>query len=267
MIIYVILYIALQCYITTAQPIYTESLTIQNNKIYQSASNMIWAGKGVNLQDTRACGIGCQRSKDEVIRRVDHVFDNLNLDWVRLTLEADNTGQTVLNNSSYWQDIQDIVTHIGSKSGKYVQVTIFIDPYIGSDPNVPGGPSSNTVSEWMFMAETFKTQPHVMIGIVNEPRNTQATPGAAATLRNSMDYTVQKIRSTGAKNVIIVQCLDYSRDCSLYKENPIMDNNIAYEVHLYCNGSCADGLLIQICPSLYQRWLLSTNQTYLCQKI
>lgn len=254
-------YISFAFIILQLQPfaIATESLVVRNNRIFTKSSNTLWAGKGANLADTKACGVGCYRSKEEVIRRIDHLFDIVGLDWVRLTLEAEDNSSTVTNDESYWSDIKDIVEHVGSKHGKYVEVTLFRDPSIcmpctkednrtcickqSGDPNVPGGPSGETVSRWEFMSEFIMSQPHAIIGIVNEPRGNADNATAAKYLFESMNYISQRIRDTGAQNLILVQCLQFSRDCSLYQGRQIDAKNVAYELHLYVTASQADNYL------------------------
>lgn len=233
----------------------TEPLVVNGDQIYKSVSNVVWAGKGVNLPDTRACGF-CTRSKDEVMRRVDYIFDVLNLDWIRLTLEADDNSETVINNVSYWQDVQDIISYIGSKPGKYVEASLFKDPSIGADSNVPNGPSGSTRQEWVKMAKVFKDQPHVIIGIVNEPN------GTAASLIASMNYVVEGIRGVGAQNLILVQCLGYSADCNLYKDNRISDSNTAYEIHVYSTASQTDDRLLQGIPLVVSETAVESAKTY-----
>ncbi len=219
----------------------TEPLVVKGSKIYKSQSDVVWAGKGANLPDMRACmDNGCERSTDEIIRRVDYLFDDIGLDWIRFLLEAYDASDTVLSNESYWKDVLRVINHIGSKPGKYVQVTLFADPSLGADPDVPGGPSLSTTDKWKFMARHFKSMPHVIMGIVNEPQSFQSTFGRDVSLRNSMNYIVNKIRETGARNLILVQCLAYSADCNLYANNNIADDNVAYELHLYCTPDEAD---------------------------
>ena len=219
----------------------TEHLVARGNKIYKSGSNVVWSGKGVNLPHTRACfKNGCERSTTELTRRIDYLLDDVGLDWIRLLLEAYDTNDTVISNSSYWQDIQHTVDYIGSKPGKYVEVTLFADPSLGADPKVPGGPSASTTEKWVFMAEYFKDMPHVIIGIVNEPQSFQSTFGSDESLRNSMNSITSKIRETGATNLILVQCLAFSADCNLYARNRISVSNVAYELHLYCTSDEAD---------------------------
>lgn len=252
--------------VTDAQPNVTEQLIVIGNNIYVSASNVLWDGKGVNLPDIRACGAGCSRSKKEVIRRVDYLLDDLELDWIRLNLQANDVDGNALSDSAYWQDIKDVVAHVGSKYGKYVEVSVWKDPSLceppsnssdgenytckGGDRQLPGGPSNKTAELWVFMAKHFKNLPHVIIGIVNEPRNT-TTRESATYLYRSMNYTVQKIRETGAQNLILVQCLHYSTDCNLYLDNPITagnGTNIAYEIHLYSAEKRTDQLLLDGLP-------------------
>ena len=134
----------------------TEPLTVIGNNIYKSVSNTIWSGKGADLQDTRACGVGCDRSKEEVKRRIDYLFDVANLDWIRLTLESDDVSSEVINDSSYWSDIQDIVAYIGTKPGKYVEVTIWHDPSLGEDPSAPGGSLWRYSTRMGFHDECFQ---------------------------------------------------------------------------------------------------------------
>lgn len=230
----VICFVSVYIIVVDGDAVNTEPLVVRGNNIYQSTSNKIWAGKGANLPDMRACGVGCERSVQEVTRRIDYLLDDMELDWVRFLLEAYDEGSTVTANETYWQYVKSVVNHIGSKPGKYVEVTLFSDPSVGADPKVPGGPSTYTKDRWVFMAEYFKDLTHVIIGVVNEPQGFQSTPGYDVSLRDSMNYVANKIRGTGATNLILVQCLAYSADCTLYAKNRIDAENVAYELHLYC---------------------------------
>jgi len=247
-------FIILQPYVRATEP-----LVVRNNRLFTKYSNILWAGKGANLADTKACGVGCYRSRNEVIRRIDYLFDVVGLDWIRITLEAEDDSSTVTTDESYWSDIKDIVEHVGSKQDKYVEVTLFRDPSIcmpctkednrtcicrqSGDPNVPGGPSGETVLRWKFMSEFIMSQPHAIIGIVNEPRGNADNATAAEYLFESMNYISQQIRDMGAQNLILVQCLQFSRDCGLYQERQIDAENVAYELHLYVTASQADSYL------------------------
>ena len=189
--------------------------------------------------------------------RINYLLDVINLDWVRLTLEADNSNENVINDPQYWQDIQNIVANVGSKPGKYIEVSIWLDPSLQAskngipnegDPNVPGGPSATTLQEWLVMIKVFKSQPHVIIGIAHEPITLKSNSSGVQYLYNAMNYVAGSLRLTGANNLFLVQCASYSSDCSIYLDNPINDTNVAYEVHLYAPASSIDTSLMLDLP-------------------
>ena len=229
---------------------HTEPLVVKGSNIYLSISNVIWEGKGVNIVDTRACG-NCNRSVTEIKRRIDYIFDVAKLDWIRLNLESDTLQQEVLHDSAYWSDLHSIVAYVGTKPGKYVEVSILIDPSINTSYGDPyqDSPSSVTVQEWIFMANVFKTMPHVMFGLSHEPHAT--TSAEIQGIRNAMDYTAGQIRQhTNATNLILVQCpVGYARDCGYYVTNPITSaTNIAYETHIYDSAASMDKYLSYSLP-------------------
>jgi hypothetical protein len=129
----------------------------------------------------------------EVLRRIDELVDVWGANFLRLVLESypSDDGwrlywKGVLDDPGYLADLQTIVSHIGSKPGVYVLVSLWDEPTFtpsqdAPDPNKPerGWPTLGTQAVWAALASTFAMEPHVLFGICNEPeRNSDETRDA-----------------------------------------------------------------------------------------
>jgi hypothetical protein len=226
-------------------------------------------GRGANIHDTRSCD-ACTDSPpnvEEVLRRIDELIDVWGANFLRLVLEsyASNGGfraqwMGVLDDPGYLADLQAIVSHIGSKAGVYVLVSLWKDPTCTPsqdlnkppDPTKPEGGWPTSVSNapdlhstqdvWKKLASTFAMEPHVFFGVCNEPeRNSDGTRDAE--VWTAMNAAVAVIRAAEAaagaphKHVVAVQgTRDWARVLDYYVANPITAGgaaNIVYETHVY----------------------------------
>ena len=171
-------------------------LYTEGNHIYIDGA--VFHGRGANLHDTRSCWAcaWAAPNPDEVKRRLDELLDSWGANFVRLALESyasPESGmvqwQNVLDDPEYLADIVEIVDHIGSKSGKYVLLSLWVD---GSFTDL-GWPAAETRQEWEKLAETFRDSPHVMFGLVNEPQENW-NGNLDAQVWDAMNSTVQAIR-------------------------------------------------------------------------
>src|SRR5690242_4826895 len=94
-------------------------------------------GRGANIHDTRSCDACTVSPPDvnEVIRRIDELVDAWGANFLRLVLESHPSDggfraqwQGVLDDPGYLGDLQTIVSHIGSKSGVYVLLSLWAEP-------------------------------------------------------------------------------------------------------------------------------------------
>jgi len=138
----------------------------------------------------------------------------------------------VTQDASYLADLQKIMTHIGTKPGVYVMITLFSHPSFDAYEL----PTSATLPVYKKLSDTFKGSPHVLYGVTNEPHGTTDAAVLAA-----MNTAVDAIRSmepaAGPHHIIAVQgTQNYSRDLTYYLTHPVTAGggiNIVYETHAY----------------------------------
>src|SRR5207247_1866717 len=119
-----------------------------------------------NLHDTRSCNACTWGPPNvaEVNRRVDELVDTWHANAIRLDLEsyASAGGRTqwqgVLADPGYLTDVQTIVSHIGTKPGVYVLLSLWVDPTFSG----AGWPTAATIPVWQKLAQTFASTPHVL---------------------------------------------------------------------------------------------------------
>jgi endoglucanase len=137
------------------------------------------------------------------------------------------------NDSDYlWRYLDPVVTWAGEND-----LYILIDwHYIGNmatgeGPKMPRLKTSAndlTLAFWRQTTAYFRSTPHVIFEIYNEP---QAI--GAEVWQSKANEVVQAIRQQGASQLIIVGGIEYGKDLSWTLENPIPDANIAYASHIY----------------------------------
>ncbi|HEY5955323.1 MAG TPA: hypothetical protein VIV60_02170, partial [Polyangiaceae bacterium] len=117
----------------------TDWLHTDGNKILH-ADGSRFHGRGADIFDTRQCGSCAWAAPhvDEVIRRIDELVDVWHANFMRfaLTSYASNVYNginlaqwgDVTQDASYLAGLQKIMTHIGTKPGVYVLITLFDHP-------------------------------------------------------------------------------------------------------------------------------------------
>lgn len=225
----------------------TDWLHTEGNRILHEDGTP-FRGRGADIHDTRSCW-ACAYSEpnvDEVKRRVDALVDDWGANLMRLVLESYELdewmvhGDGVLEDAAYLEDIVDIVTHIGTKPGVYVLVTLWVDKHTDD----MGWPTEGTYEEWAGLSERLLEFPHVMFGIVNEPQsNYDGTQDAEVWER--MNTAVETIRGVEAasgspKHLIAVQgTRAWARHLEYYVDHPIAagdGENVVYETHSYIHA-------------------------------
>ncbi len=238
--------------VPTPTPSAGDWLTTSGNKIVKS-DGTVWMGRGANLFDTRGC-MACAFATPnvaEVKRRVDEIA-KWGGNFIRLDMESyAGTGtytKPVTSDPAYLADIKSIVDYIGTKPGMYVELSLWIDPTF----TAMGWPTAGTSSTWSLLATTFKDQPRVMFGLVNEPQS-NFNGLQDAQVWTAMSYTVAAIRSAeatvgGNKHLVAVQgTRAWSRILTYYISHPIMVGNgerIIYETHVYDPSSQFNELFV-----------------------
>lgn len=96
-------------------------------------------------------------------------------------------------------------------------------------PDIEEEPSELTMEFWRQISAYFRTTPHVIFEIWNEP----AGGINADTWQKYAVRIIRTIRDQGARQLVVVGGVDYSRDLSWVLEDPVPDNNVAYTTHIY----------------------------------
>jgi endoglucanase len=96
-------------------------------------------------------------------------------------------------------------------------------------PDIGTAPKELTIEFWKLVSFYFRDTPNVIFEIWNEPAGGIS---ADAWQKNAVDI-VRIIRSQGAKQLVIVGGIDYSRDLSWVIQHPLMEDNVAYAAHIY----------------------------------
>lgn len=210
-----------------------------------TGSGETWQGRGANIHDTRSCNACTWFAPDlaEVKRRIDKLVDGWKANFIRLCLEsyANSAGRVhwrnLLEDSSYLDNIKEIVRYTGTKENVMVLLSLWHDPSFTS----LGWPTSETIRTWERLAVEFLNDRHVIYGLVNEPQHNY--DGALnQQCWQALNDTVAAIREVERKNggnnhLIAVQGLGgWARFLQYYLDHPITagdGKNIVYEVHVY----------------------------------
>lgn len=131
-----------------------------------------------------------------------------------------------------WRYLDPAVAWNG-ENGVYTVIDLHFIGDIGTDrgaqmPDIRTPSRDFAVAFWRQVASYFKDTPHVIFEIFNEPADISAMDW-----QTNAQALVDVIRATGAKQLIIVGGIEYSRDLSWVLEAPIKDDNIAYASHIY----------------------------------
>jgi endoglucanase len=139
--------------------------------------------------------------------------------------------------------IDKVVNYVTSKKAR-----IILDPHNYGARRSPDGtkdligstevPTRDFITFWEKLAERYKNNPHVIFGLMNEP-----VKQSGAEWRRIMDAVVDAIRTTGAKNLILVPGTGWDGAHSWLRINGLAfetfvdpANNFAFEVHQYLDS-------------------------------
>lgn len=203
-------------------------------------------GRGANLFDTRSCN-ACSFNPPDVAglnRWADELLDGWHANFVRFGLwswaTADGRQQwkSVTQDPSYVADIENTVSHMTSKAGVYVMVTLFLDPSMKPDNGDPDSewPTAATIPAYETITEALYDDPKVLFALTNEPHG---PADQNADLAKRYVASIDAIRAVEKKHgvsehVIVVQAPQlWSRFLDYFVTTPIARTNIAYEVHVY----------------------------------
>jgi hypothetical protein len=243
----------------TDAPVSAPWLTVKGNRILLPDGTP-FHGRGANLHDTRSCNACTSLDPDEpgLERWADELLDHWKASFVRFDLEAyaaddgyRKQWKSLGVDAGYLADMKKVVTHMTSKPGVYVLVTLFQDPAIKNESLADYDsewPTDAAIPLYEKIVETFHDDPKVLFGLTNEPHG-PADKNAELAARYSK--SIAAIRAIEAKygtekHVVVVQApQNYAREVSYFVTNPLAGDNIAYEIHPYNHQADFDALITQ----------------------
>jgi len=247
---------------TTTGP--DEGLHVMGNKILHGDGTR-FHGRGADLFDERSCEscsfIAANPNGED--RWSDELVDNWHANFIRFLLTAkaapynqyELQWKSLVDDSQYLADIVQNVTHLTSKPGVYVEVTLFADATMKPENTDPDSewPSSagDTLPVYRALAEAFHDNPHVLFGLTNEPHGPAANDAALAAVYASSIAAIRAVEDMHASphHIVVVQAPEnYARDLDYFIANPLAGDQIAYEVHPYNTSADFDHLIVQ--PSM-----------------
>ena len=235
-----------------------EWLAVAGNQIL-GPDGKPFRGRGANLHDMRSCN-ACTYLPPDVQglnRWSDELIDNWHASFVRFDLEAyaDDAGyrkqwQTITADPVYAADVKAAVTHMATKPGVYILVTLFMDPAISDNTGAYDSewPTDAAGPKYQKIVDLFFDQPRVLFGLTNEPHGPVSNDPELATryLKAIATIRAQEKSHGGAEHVIVVQAPQgYARDLTYFVQNPLPGSNIAYEIHPYNQAKDFDALIVQ----------------------
>ncbi len=241
-----------------------EGLVVRGNAILELPFENRFHGRGANFTDTRSCNACTYLDPDvEGLNRwADELLDVWGANFVRLTLTAfdgddDYRRQwaSLVDDAGYAEDVVNTVTHMTSKEGVYVLVTLFTDPALVDDNDAYDSewPTEEALPIYELLAELFAGNRKVLFGLTNEPHGpVENNPELAERYVAAIDAIRAVETSIGVdEHVVVVQApQQWARDLSWFVDNPIDRSNVAYEVHPYNPQEDFDALLTQPSASL-----------------
>lgn len=174
---------------------------------------------------------------------------------VRVPLNEDcwlniNMGSSPYGGAQYQTAIENYVNLLHA-NGMYAEITDMWgapgSQQATSNPAITNADHSPTF--WTSVANAFKNDSAVFLGLMNEPHGVTANCwlNGGSACSGQVSYTaagsqslVNAIRGTGATNPIAVQCIDYSNNCTGWLANKPVDpaNALMAEAHIYGGNAC-----------------------------
>jgi endoglucanase len=139
-----------------------------------------------------------------------------------------------VNDPDYLWRYLDPVVEIAGKNGIYVDISWQcignIDNGFGSEMPEKDKSKEMTNEFWNLTSAYFNNVPNVLFEIFNEPCNISAN----AWEKNAREI-VKLIRINNRNAILIVSSPEYSSNLQWLNNSRIIENNIAYSVHIYPN--------------------------------
>ncbi|MBV8762407.1 MAG: cellulase family glycosylhydrolase [Deltaproteobacteria bacterium] len=240
-----------------------EWLDVVGTHIVHHADGTRFHGRGADLHDERSCE-ACSfmpANPAGVDRWSDELIDNWHASFIRFLLSAKkapfNAGEvqwkSLVDDPQYLADIVQNVTHMTSKPGVYVEVTVFADPSMktemdgGADSEWPNS-AGDTLPVYRALAEAFHDNPRVLFGLTNEPHGPANQDAALAAMYATAIQAIRQVEDSHGTphHIIVAQAPEnYARDLTYFVANPLAGDRIIYEVHPYNTQADFDRLITQ----------------------
>jgi len=225
-----------------------------DNHLLRVVGNRLVDGKGqvVRLTGVNVPSLEWSNEGEHVLRSIHVACEEWHANAIRLPLSQDRwfghaRGQK--DGGAAYRKIVDAAIHAAAERDAYTILDLH-----WSNAGVWGRhigqhdmPDLNSLVFWEHVAERYKNHPRVLFSLYNEPRNITWPVwkhGDETITGDGPDYTavgmqtlVDKIRETGAKNVISASGIDWGFDLSGIADGyALSDPNghgILYETHIY----------------------------------
>jgi endoglucanase len=160
-------------------------------------------------------------------------------------------------NAEFWPEdishVDAVINHVTFRGGNVVIDVHNYGRYLGDYISEPAVPTSAFVDLWVKFAEAYKGNPRVIFGLMNEPQKQPVH--SAANWRGIVDEVVAAIRSTGARNLILVPGTNWTGAHSWMGSNAdafqsFNDENFAFEVHQYFDSDSSGRSATAVSPTI-----------------
>ena len=238
-------------------------LYVYGNQIFNYEGHLVRL-MGANLHLSEGMGSGKSNINEEkIFERLDLALNSFNYNCVRVPVYYCRYFDEDLADREWYRGIVDRVIEKTAACGKYVVLD-----YHG-DGNAKEVIASSLCEEfWSVAAVRYKNNPNVIFGIFNEPRGctwdqwlngtTEDNPASYSgnkTYSKGMQYILDLIRSTGAKNVVTAGGINFSADLAAvangYALKDPNGNGVIYEAHIYPSDSLNHEVKIGECAKVY----------------
>lgn len=200
-------------------------------------------------------------SGQNIMDSVKKAIEDWDVNFIRLPISQDRWWNAVDGKGVAYRATVDSIVSYASNKSVYVDIDLhWSDGGIWGRPHKNGQynmPDDNSIPVLTDLATRYASNPYVILGIYNEPRDVSwdiwLNGGMVNEKRNDYDEQdgknrmlnyrtpgmqtlVNTVRNAGLKNVVTVSGLDWGFDLrGVANGNAVNDNNVMYEAHVYPN--------------------------------
>jgi hypothetical protein len=219
-------------------------LYTSGNKIYLSDGNgggTVWVGRGVNMDDLFFCGYNNSLWMSNAETTIESIVAGLMQKWkptfIRLSFAMNSYTKVswLANEAQYKTPMTKLVQAITAYPHVYLLITLRTDATMIGPDEATNVPTPSTDAVYRALVDSFGTLPNVIFGVSNEPGGNSDSD---ATIRAAMDHAVATIRAEEDKlgvhhHLVSVQGNNWTSNISFYDAQPLLHDNVVYEVHGY----------------------------------